>query len=114
MSSANISIEVDYYWEQLSIGGDETAQQCAWLKDKDGISWQIVPRILVEMLNDPEKSQPAMTAMLHIKKIDIDRLKRATARSYWLCQETNSENGFIPDLKSSAATLGDIQSTCQH
>jgi predicted 3-demethylubiquinone-9 3-methyltransferase (glyoxalase superfamily) len=71
--------EVDYYWEQLSIGGDETAQQCGWLKDQYGVSWQIVPRILVQMLNDPETSQLTMTAMLQMKKIDIDELKRATA-----------------------------------
>jgi predicted 3-demethylubiquinone-9 3-methyltransferase (glyoxalase superfamily) len=73
--------EVDYYWEQLSSGGDVTAQQCGWLKDKYGVSWQIIPRILVELLNDTdaEKSQTAMTAMLQMKKIDIDELKRATA-----------------------------------
>jgi predicted 3-demethylubiquinone-9 3-methyltransferase (glyoxalase superfamily) len=71
--------EVDYYWEHLSSGGDETAQQCGWLKDQYGVSWQIVPRILVEMLNDPETSQLTMTAMLQMKKIDIDELKRATA-----------------------------------
>jgi predicted 3-demethylubiquinone-9 3-methyltransferase (glyoxalase superfamily) len=70
--------EVDYYWEKLSEGGDETAQQCGWLKDKYGVSWQIVPRILVEILNDSDesKSQRAMTAMLKMKKIDIDELKR--------------------------------------
>jgi predicted 3-demethylubiquinone-9 3-methyltransferase (glyoxalase superfamily) len=73
--------EVDYYWEKLSDGGDETAQQCGWLKDKYGVSWQVVPTILLEMLNDPdsEKSQRAMAAMLHMKKIDIDALKRASA-----------------------------------
>src|SRR5687768_2595010 len=73
--------EVDYYWEKLSEGGDEKAQQCGWLKDKYGVSWQIVPSALVEMLNDPdsEKSQRAMEAMLRMKKIDIDELKRAYA-----------------------------------
>ncbi len=73
--------DVDYYWEKLSAGGDETAQQCGWLKDRYGVSWQIVPSVLVEMLNDidTEKSQRAMTAMLHMKKIDINELKRATA-----------------------------------
>jgi predicted 3-demethylubiquinone-9 3-methyltransferase (glyoxalase superfamily) len=71
--------EVDYYWQKLSEGGDEKAQQCGWLKDKYGVSWQIVPRILVEILNDTDKSksQRAMTAMLKMKKIDIDELKRA-------------------------------------
>jgi predicted 3-demethylubiquinone-9 3-methyltransferase (glyoxalase superfamily) len=71
--------EVDYYWEKLSAGGDETAQQCGWLKDKYGASWQVVPSVLPEMINDPdsEKSPRAMEAMLQMKKIDIDELKRA-------------------------------------
>jgi len=71
--------EVDYYWEKLSIGGDEKAQQCGWLKDKYGISWQIVPTVLVELLNDPdaEKSRSVMKALLQMKKIDIKALKRA-------------------------------------
>ena len=46
--------EVDYYWEKLSQGGDENAQQCGWLKDRYGLSWQIVPRALLDMLNDPD------------------------------------------------------------
>jgi predicted 3-demethylubiquinone-9 3-methyltransferase (glyoxalase superfamily) len=73
--------EVDYYWQKLSVGGDETAQQCGWLKDRYGVSWQIVPRILVEMLNDAdtEKSRSVMTAMLKMKKIDIDELKQVFA-----------------------------------
>jgi predicted 3-demethylubiquinone-9 3-methyltransferase (glyoxalase superfamily) len=71
--------DVDYYWQKLSEGGDEKAQQCGWLKDKYGVSWQIVPRVLVEMLNDADqsKSQRAMTAMLQMKKIDINELKQA-------------------------------------
>lgn len=71
--------EVDYYWEKLSEGGDERAQQCGWLKDKYGLSWQIIPTILPEMLDSPEspKSQRAMTAMLQMKKLDIDALRRA-------------------------------------
>jgi predicted 3-demethylubiquinone-9 3-methyltransferase (glyoxalase superfamily) len=71
--------EVDYYWEKLSEGGDETAQQCGWLKDKYGASWQVVPSVLLKMINDPdsEKSQRAMEAMLQMKKIDIDKLRRA-------------------------------------
>jgi predicted 3-demethylubiquinone-9 3-methyltransferase (glyoxalase superfamily) len=71
--------DVDYYWQKLSEGGDEKAQQCGWLKDQYGVSWQIVPRFLVEMLNDTdaEKSQRVMTAMLQMKKIDINELKRA-------------------------------------
>ena len=56
-----------------------TAQQCGWLKDKYGVSWQVVPSVLPEMIKDPdsEKSQRAMKAMLQMKKIDIDELKRA-------------------------------------
>jgi predicted 3-demethylubiquinone-9 3-methyltransferase (glyoxalase superfamily) len=73
--------EVDYYWEKLSAGGDQTAQQCGWLKDRYGVSWQIVPNILLEMLSDHDsaKSQRAMTAMLQMKKIDINELVRASA-----------------------------------
>jgi predicted 3-demethylubiquinone-9 3-methyltransferase (glyoxalase superfamily) len=71
--------EVDYYWDKLSAGGDEQAQQCGWLKDKYGVSWQIVPTALGELLNgpDPVKSQRAMAAMLKMKKIDIKELRRA-------------------------------------
>jgi predicted 3-demethylubiquinone-9 3-methyltransferase (glyoxalase superfamily) len=71
--------EVDYFWKKLSEGGDEKAQQCGWLKDKFGASWQIIPRILVEMLSDTdaEKSQRVMTAMLQMKKIDVEALSRA-------------------------------------
>ena len=71
--------EVDYYWERLSEGGDKKAQQCGWLKDKYGASWQVVPRVLIEMMSDPdaEKSGRAMKAMLQMKKIDIAELKRA-------------------------------------
>ena len=73
--------EVDYYWQKLSDGGDEKAQQCGWLKDKYGASWQVVPNVLLELITDPdsEKSQRAMEAMLQMKKIDIDKLKRAYA-----------------------------------
>ena len=73
--------EVDHYWDKLSEGGDDKAQQCGWLKDKYGLSWQVVPGVLVEMLIDPdvEKSQRVMAAMLQMKKIDIDALKRAYA-----------------------------------
>jgi predicted 3-demethylubiquinone-9 3-methyltransferase (glyoxalase superfamily) len=73
--------EVDYYWERLSAGGDKTAQQCGWLKDQYGVSWQVVPGVLIDMLNDPDaaKSERAMTAMLKMKKLDIAELKRAYA-----------------------------------
>jgi predicted 3-demethylubiquinone-9 3-methyltransferase (glyoxalase superfamily) len=71
--------EVDHYWEKLSAGGDDKAQQCGWLKDKYGLSWQIVPVVLFEMLQDknPKKSEGAMKAMLQMKKLDIQTLKQA-------------------------------------
>ena len=71
--------EVDYYWEKLSEGGDVKAQQCGWLKDRYGVSWQVVPWALVEMITDPDsaKSGRAMEAMLRMKKLDIAELKRA-------------------------------------
>jgi len=73
--------DVDHYWSKLSKGGDEKAQQCGWLKDKYGLSWQIVPRALVELISDPDpqKSGRVMEAMLKMKKIDIDQVKRAYA-----------------------------------
>jgi predicted 3-demethylubiquinone-9 3-methyltransferase (glyoxalase superfamily) len=73
--------EVDYYWKKLSEGGDDKAQQCGWLKDKYGLSWQVVPTVLPEMLKDPDpaKAGRAMKAMLQMKKFDINELKRAYA-----------------------------------
>ncbi len=70
--------EIDYYWEKLTgDGGQESV--CGWLKDKYGLSWQIVPDIMSELVGDPasEKSQRAMKAMLQMKKIDIEGLKVA-------------------------------------
>ncbi len=69
--------EVDALWEKLSAGGEQ--QQCGWLRDKFGVTWQIVPVALVEMLqdNDAEKSKRVMNAMLQMRKIDINRLKQA-------------------------------------
>ena len=74
--------EVNDYWEKLSTGGDETALLCGWLKDRYGVSWQIIPNILLEMLSDadPTKSQRTMTAMLQMKKIDISKLLQASAQ----------------------------------
>lgn len=68
--------EVDRLWEKLTDGGEEG--RCAWLKDRFGVSWQIVPRALVEMLTDPDpgKSQRVMEAMLRMTRIDISELKR--------------------------------------
>jgi predicted 3-demethylubiquinone-9 3-methyltransferase (glyoxalase superfamily) len=73
--------EIDYYWERLSTGGDENAQQCGWLKDKYGVSWQIIPAALVEMSSDPDpaRSGRVMEAILKMKKINFDELKRAYA-----------------------------------
>jgi predicted 3-demethylubiquinone-9 3-methyltransferase (glyoxalase superfamily) len=69
--------EVDELWEKLSEGGEE--QPCGWLKDRFGLSWQIVPTVLIEMLNDPdpEKSKRVTEAMLKMKKIDIQTLRQA-------------------------------------
>ncbi|MGH9429317.1 MAG: VOC family protein, partial [Terriglobia bacterium] len=69
--------EVDEFWEKLSAGGEEG--QCGWLKDKYGLSWQINPTILGELLNDPDpqRSKRVMEAMLKMKKIDIKALKQA-------------------------------------
>ena len=71
--------EVDHYWEKLSHGGDEQAQQCGWLKDRYGLSWQIVPVALMEMMADPDpvKAGRVMQAMLPMKKIDIKGLRQA-------------------------------------
>jgi predicted 3-demethylubiquinone-9 3-methyltransferase (glyoxalase superfamily) len=69
--------EVDYYWNNLSEGGQEI--QCGWLKDKFGLSWQVVPTVLSKLLSDPDakKSQRVMHAMLQMKKIDIAALQKA-------------------------------------
>jgi predicted 3-demethylubiquinone-9 3-methyltransferase (glyoxalase superfamily) len=73
--------EVDYYWEKLGEGGDRKAQQCGWLKDKYGVSWQIVPTILNTLMSDKdkEKSGRVMNALLAMKKLDIDQLQKAFA-----------------------------------
>ncbi|MFD6209486.1 VOC family protein [Peribacillus sp. NPDC060253] len=71
--------DLDYYWEKLSEGGDEKAQVCGWLKDQFGVSWQIVPANLSEMVNESnhEKSESVMKALLQMKKIDIKTLIQA-------------------------------------
>ncbi|HZV62036.1 MAG TPA: VOC family protein [Methylophilaceae bacterium] len=71
--------EIDYFWEKLSAGGDPNAQQCGWLKDRFGLSWQIVPAGLSEMLNsgDYEQSERVMTALLEMKKLNIAGLQQA-------------------------------------
>lgn len=72
--------EVDYYWEKLSSGG--RPDQCGWLTDRFGVSWQIVPTVLIELLSDPDpaKSQHVMEAMLQMGKIDIEKLQRASVQ----------------------------------
>jgi predicted 3-demethylubiquinone-9 3-methyltransferase (glyoxalase superfamily) len=69
--------EVDEFWEKLSAGGEKS--RCGWLKDKYGLSWQIVPTVLVKLMQDkdPEKSKRVMHAMLQMDKIDINRLQQA-------------------------------------
>ena len=71
--------EVDYYWQKLSEGGDKKAQQCGWLKDKYGVSWQIVPTVLITMLKDKDtkKSDRVMKVMLQMHKLDINILRQA-------------------------------------
>jgi predicted 3-demethylubiquinone-9 3-methyltransferase (glyoxalase superfamily) len=70
--------EVDYFWDKLTADGGEESE-CGWLKDKFGVSWQVTPTVLIDMLhdNDSGKSERAMHAMLQMKKIDIGRLKAA-------------------------------------
>ena len=71
--------EIDYYWQKLGEGGDEEAQQCGWLKDRYGLSWQIGSRAAAALLMEPdsEKSRRAMRAFLRMKKIDLAELKGA-------------------------------------
>lgn len=73
--------EVDHYWTQLGAGGDESAQSCGWLKDRYGLSWQIVPRRFLEMAQDLESPATgrAMAAMMGMKKLDLAELERAYA-----------------------------------
>jgi predicted 3-demethylubiquinone-9 3-methyltransferase (glyoxalase superfamily) len=73
--------EVDAFWSKLSDGGEEGP--CGWLKDKFGVSWQIVPTVLTELVSDPdqEKAQRVMRAMLNMKKIEIGELERAAAEA---------------------------------
>ena len=73
--------EVDHYWARLSEGGDEAAQQCGWLKDRFGVSWQVVPTALPELLSDPdpEKVRRTTEAMMKMKKLDLAALQRAAS-----------------------------------
>jgi predicted 3-demethylubiquinone-9 3-methyltransferase (glyoxalase superfamily) len=71
--------QIDYFWDKLSAGGNPDSQQCGWLKDRFGVSWQIVPTVLPRLLADPDraKASRAMDAMLKMKKLDIHALRRA-------------------------------------
>jgi len=75
--------EVDYYWDKLTEGGDKNAQVCGWLKDKFGVSWQVVPNVLVKMLQDkdPKKTENVMRVMLQMQKLDINALTKAYQQS---------------------------------
>ena len=74
--------EVDYYWEKLTAGGGEPGQ-CSWLKDKFGLSWQVQPRLLIELLGDKDKAKAGrvMNAMMDMTKIDIAALEKAATSS---------------------------------
>jgi len=67
--------EVDYYWEKLTEGGEES--QCGWLKDKYGVSWQVVPTVLQKLLSDPERAQRVTEVFMKMKKFDIKTLENA-------------------------------------
>ena len=73
--------EIDHYWERLSAGGDPRAQQCGWLADRFGVSWQVVPRALLAMVSGrPDaRAERAFAAMMGMKKLDIAELERAYA-----------------------------------
>ncbi|MBL8541285.1 MAG: VOC family protein [Betaproteobacteria bacterium] len=73
--------EVDRYWDQLAAGGEERAQQCGWLQDRYGVSWQIVPAALDTLLDaaEPQRASRVMQALLKMKKLDIEALERAWA-----------------------------------
>ena len=73
--------EIDRYWSKLSAGGDKKAQQCGWLRDKYGLSWQIVPAVLPALIGDPDpaKAGRVMKALLPMKRLDIQALKQAHA-----------------------------------
>lgn len=73
--------EVDHFWNGLSAGGDPAAQQCGWLKDRFGVSWQVVPVQMIEALTsgDAEKAQRVMKAVLEMKKLDLNTLQTIAA-----------------------------------
>lgn len=79
--SSDSQAETDYYWDQLTEGGEEG--QCGWLKDRYGVSWQVVPTEIIELLSDPdpEKAQRATAAVLQMTKLDIAAVQRAATQA---------------------------------
>lgn len=79
MINCDTAEEVDYFWDKLTDGGDPAAQQCGWLKDRFGLSWQLVPAALPKYINGPDAKgrERAMAALMPMKKLDIDALRRA-------------------------------------
>lgn len=77
--SCDTQAEVDHFWDKLSVEGDPSAQQCGWLKDKFGVSWQVVPKVLLEIMSsgDADHSNRAMQAILQMRKIEIATLLAA-------------------------------------
>jgi len=71
--------EIDYYWDNLTEGGDPKSQVCGWLKDKYGLSWQVTPSDLAELMRDPATTAAVMKEVLKMKKIDLATLRRAAA-----------------------------------
>lgn len=73
--------EIDYYWDKLTAGGDAQAQQCGWLKDRYGLSWQVFPAAVMDMLQDPDrkKADRVMQAIMAMRKMDLKALERAYA-----------------------------------
>jgi predicted 3-demethylubiquinone-9 3-methyltransferase (glyoxalase superfamily) len=69
--------EIDHYWERLGAGGDPKAQQCGWLKDRYGVSWQIVPAVLPKLLADPGRAQRVLAALMAMTKLDVRALEAA-------------------------------------
>lgn len=79
MVSCETQDEVDYFWEQLGAGGDPSAQACGWLRDRYGLSWQVVPTLALKLFTDPNrtKAERAFQAMMKMKKMDIKTLQEA-------------------------------------
>ena len=68
--------EIDYYWDRLTADGGQESM-CGWLKDKFGVSWQIIPTIIGSLMMDPEKAQRVMPVLMQMQKLDIEKLKNA-------------------------------------